>query len=212
MQELEVEAADGSSNRSNQVLSGLRIGLKETYSLYFRRMVLRGTPYSHAILQWLLFSLRPLNLPEIVEATNTSICGRSLTKEDVEKQRQLVVEWCGPFVTVTTPADGNLVLLSHYSVKEFLLNKTGDLDMPHFPIRDGHEVLLRQCLNTIIRHAPRVSKQNPRPAHLLSYASEFWPSHLDSFRSSDPEQPLPTDIMSLLSKLFDSKSPEVFVG
>lgn len=177
-----------------------------------QRIESQGSSYGHAILQWLLFSQRPLYLPEVVEAVNVSYCVRPLAEDDAEKQRRLVVDSCEGFVAVTTADTGNLVLLSYITVRIFLLNIICDANKPQFPIRDGHETLLRTCLKTVIQHAPQVSKQNPRLNHLLLYASEIWPYHLDSFRSSDPKEPLPTDISNLVSRLIDPKSLEAFLG
>ncbi|KAG2145231.1 hypothetical protein DEU56DRAFT_198082 [Suillus clintonianus] len=189
-----------------KALDNLPAGLYETYDRILRSIEERGRddgPIAQSCLLWLAGTLIPLTLDQLNEAIMIEV-GRSSLNEDLGVMDPMdIVAACGSLVTYDEKTD--VVALSHYSVKEYLINRHPNNILKS--ISDMHaricELLITYLLCDFMdeicaknehpalrRSAPRVagranatdaSKDHP----LLSYAIRGW-MHLGHVSDEDP--------------------------
>lgn len=107
---------------------------------------------SRKILQWILFSSRPLSLQEVGAAMMITPGEQRLRKASISEERvqKTIVQHCGSLVTIHQSNDGeSIVTLVHYSLKEYFLGdqtRNGNAVIFSFLPEDAHSVLGKVCL------------------------------------------------------------------
>ncbi|KAI9567489.1 ankyrin repeat-containing domain protein [Boletus coccyginus] len=149
-----------------EALDNLPIGLDETY----QRILIAidpGLPEGKLALRalvWLVGALRPLRLAEISEGLTIDLGKRTMDPEAGPMHKGALLDACGSLVTYNEETD--VLILSHFSVKEYL---TGDLTrtkLPryHISYQGAHEHLARLCICYItlyLRHAHGSGDETP---------------------------------------------------
>ncbi|KAF8556080.1 ankyrin [Imleria badia] len=131
-----------------EALDNLPIGLDATYQ---RILVAIDTvsPEGKLALRalvWLVGALRPLRLVEILNGLAIDLGRRTMDHDAGPMHRGALLDACGSLVTYNEDTD--ILILSHFSVKEYL---TGDLTRLKFPryhisYQGAHEALARFCI------------------------------------------------------------------
>lgn len=150
-------------------------------------------PYALHIQQWLAFSLRPLRLKEYPEVIAIGVNDN----HRFEPQRWLpdpqdVLETCSSLITVThwssevpesqRTLPESLVLLAHFSVKEYLLSETirqGQAAKYSLQEIECHASLAKDCLAHLLRFREVGSLTSEVLAEypLALYVAKVWTTH-----------------------------------
>ncbi|KAF8133986.1 ankyrin repeat-containing domain protein [Boletus edulis] len=141
-------------------LETLPKGLDETYErilLAIDAETLAGELAQRA-LTWLVAALRPLRLSEIMEALSINLQTRSLDTDNVPIHRGALLDACGSLVTYSEKTE--IIILAHFSVKEYLVGEFTRTNLPayHISSEQAHLVLAQSCmcyLSICLRHAQR---------------------------------------------------------
>ncbi|KAG1733700.1 hypothetical protein EDB19DRAFT_2041132 [Suillus lakei] len=184
-----------------KALDNLPEGLYETYDRIIRSIEERGPddgPIARSCLLWLAGAFTPLTLDQLNEAIMIEV-GRPSLNEDLGVTDTMdIVAACGSLVTYNKKT--GIVVLSHYSVKEYLIS-----DRPNNILKSISNIHARICELLItyvlcdfvdeicekdkhpaLQHYPwqrhaHVSKEYP----LMSYAIQGW-KHLGHVSDEDP--------------------------
>ena len=142
------------------------------------------------ILCWVVMAVRPLTLPELSTAIETTVRPSTILSRD-EVVRDQVLN-CGYFLTI----EGDEVGLIHHSAKDYLLRKTSDPDpnLEFFRVKEeaANLEITRRCLNYLQQGSlsDGVVDLGTNTSHLkefplLSYAVLYWPEHARSLKRSE---------------------------
>ncbi|KAF9224620.1 ankyrin [Gyrodon lividus] len=137
-----------SAGEIRKTLRSLPIGLDETYERIL--LTIDGKEFQGKLVRralfWLVAALRPLHLPDIIEALKIDLERRTLN-EDIGPMSEIVfLDACGSLVTHNE--ETGVVSLSHFSVKEYLTGELICTKLPRYCIdwQDAHEQLARLCI------------------------------------------------------------------
>ncbi|KAF8441584.1 hypothetical protein L210DRAFT_2081228 [Boletus edulis BED1] len=195
-------------------LHDLPTGLDETYErilLAIDMETLAGRLAQRA-LSWLVAALRPLRLSEIMEALSINLQTRTLDFDIGPMHSGALLDACGSLVTYTDKT--GVIILSHFSVKEYLMAKCtrSNLQPYHVNPEQSHLLLVRSCMcyistcleraqgpvlmdasssaSTEISSHPMV-RLHPRSYPLLDYALDDAIGHFEhlgsAFKSALPD-------------------------
>ncbi|KAF8441582.1 ankyrin repeat-containing domain protein [Boletus edulis BED1] len=195
-------------------LHDLPTGLDETYErilLAIDMETLAGRLAQRA-LSWLVAALRPLRLSEIMEALSINLQTRTLDFDIGPMHSGALLDACGSLVTYSEKM--GVIILSHFSVKEYLMAKCtrSNLQPYHVNPEQSHLLLVRSCMcyistcleraqgpllvdasssgSTGISSQPMV-RLHPRSYPLLDYALDDAIEHFEhlgsAFKSALPD-------------------------
>ena len=179
------------------VLEGLPKTLDATYERILQNIPDEYQDMLHRILQFLCFSERPMTLGEVAEVVTVTMdsegkacySGRHLRKPSD------VLTICGSLVTMSaekatwnfsrrkTPLESQVIRVSHFSVKEFLMSeriRTGAFDYG-VNAKLAHRSIAMTCLAYLMRFNTDVldvkRMKTERDVALAPYAARHWVDH-----------------------------------
>ncbi|KAF8137382.1 hypothetical protein EV363DRAFT_1428288, partial [Boletus edulis] len=131
-----------------RALDNLPIGLDETYQRILTAIDLRSSDGKLTLraLVWLVGALRPLRLVEILEGLTIDLGRQTLDPESGAMHKGILLYACGSLVTYNEKTD--IVILSHFSVKEYITGNLTRIKLPQYHIshQGAHEHLARICI------------------------------------------------------------------
>ncbi|KAF1982386.1 ankyrin [Aulographum hederae CBS 113979] len=138
------------------------------------------------ILQWLVFSSRPLRVVEITEAIAIDISrDPAFDRDEVFEDPIDVLQICSSLISIVTPEKTNsaeVVQLAHYSVKEYLISERsskGAASSYSMQAVVCHGSIAQQCLGYLLqfKRLDSLTELNLDTFQLTRYAAEFWMHH-----------------------------------
>lgn len=186
--------------------------LDETYD-----RILLNIPEEHrgdamTILQWLAFSVRPLNLNEIAEVLAIDCDDQDPCFDPDQRLREPrdILDICSSLVALSDGKTGSLSL-AHLSVRDYLLSEritNGPACQYHLNPVDGEARISRACLIYLLHFDSPNSLQNrtPETLSLGRYAALFWIVHWKAGINSGIAQSL--SLLSLINELFQPQSAQ----
>ncbi|PVH67502.1 ankyrin, partial [Cadophora sp. DSE1049] len=149
------------------------------------------------ILQWLVYSARPLRIEEIVEVIAIDTEQSRFDPENRLPDPRDLLTICSSLVTtISVTAEGNNgasnktteLRLAHFSVKEYLISDhiRNGLAFQYDIQTGGEEEIAQSCL-TYLLHFQRdvLTKGNLNTFPLALYAAEHWCRHFRAIKDSD---------------------------
>jgi Ankyrin repeats (3 copies) len=211
-------------------LTTLPSTLDETYDRILCAINDDDSQYAIRILRWLAFSKRPLQVEEVAEVVAIDPeRDPAFDRDEVLEDPLDVLAICSSLVTIATNdkhmressgSTGKVVLLAHYSVKEYLSSGRCRQDrVIQYNMQDTtcNEFIAKSCLGYLLQFQRSDSfNRYIQEFKLAQYSAEFWTSHvqalpykaealnrlimelfstgdgayLNSIRISDPDRPL----------------------
>jgi ankyrin repeat protein len=163
-----------------EVLEDLPTGLPAIYDRMLLQIPARHRKVSQAILRWVTFAVRPLELDELADAVGLQPRHPHLTTEQVARD---AVARCGPLLKMQEQE----VSLVHQSMRDYLLREEHEsnavLDAFRLQLEPSHLELARKCLDCLAQSNlkyKRITKTElkvPPNSPLLHYAMSNWPEH-----------------------------------
>ncbi|KAF2178431.1 hypothetical protein K469DRAFT_599451, partial [Zopfia rhizophila CBS 207.26] len=170
--------------------------LDETYERILCAINKEDTEYAVRILRWLTFSSRPLLVEEISEVVAIDVERVPVfDREEVLEDPLEVLSICSSLINIatteeSTPRAGNgssestrlVVVLAHYSVKEYLISKRIQQGRAvRYSMQDVacNEVIAKSCLEYILQfqQSDSFSGESIEEFKLAKYSAEFWITH-----------------------------------
>jgi ankyrin repeat protein len=165
-------------------LSTLPATLDDTYARILCSIHDDDIEYAVRILRWLAFSERPLQLSEISEAIAIDADrDPAFDPEEVLEEPLDALDICSSLVTVRKDEiRGDILILAHYSVKEFLTSKrclSGSAVNFYMDPMSSNSILARSCVSYLLRfQEPEwLVDMTIEDVKFFSYTAEFWASH-----------------------------------
>ncbi|KAI9786673.1 MAG: hypothetical protein M1839_006224 [Geoglossum umbratile] len=208
-----------------EALNSLPETLDETYERIFRDVPPGYEREIRAILMLLAFSMRPMSIEEVAEATAVNLDSRKLDPEDRFPDPYIVLELCSSLVAVTTqkqntygysymgmPDEIKILQFSHFSVKEYLLSDRARSKLqPEFCISRpiSQQNVTQMCLLYLLdfNGGERANSFNHAEFPFLQYAAKYWTEHWSEVEKADQGS-----IESLFSRLFDPEEMSSFMN
>ena len=171
-----------------EALSSLPGTLEDTYARILSNIPEKRSQQALKILQWLVYSARPLRIKEVAEVIIVDIKGDpqvDILKRLLEPQDILKI--CSSLVTTTmeeTKSPHGTVRLSHFSVKEYLVSEriqTGPDRARPYSIREIHAnvFIAEVCLAYLLQFDKpnSLTLQTIEEFPLAGYAARYWTEH-----------------------------------
>lgn len=156
-------------------LASLPDTLDETYTRIISRIPKEHNAYAVRILQFLTFSERPLSIEEMVDAVAVDTDAEPhFNPSDRMPDPQEISHYCSSLVAVVSTESGDVLQLSHFSVKEYLTSDRlyGDI-APDFSTFRASARIARVCVAYLLQFD---EEMNPREIAekfpLASYSAE----------------------------------------
>jgi len=149
------------------------------------------------ILQWLVYSARPLRIEEMVEVIAIDTQQSQFNPENRLPDPRDLLTICSSLVTtVSVAADGNdgtsnemiELRLAHFSVKEYLISDRIQHGIAfQYDIQSGgQEEITKSCLKYLLHFEKGVLTSGKLTTFPLArYAAEYWLLHFRSTKASD---------------------------
>ena len=173
--------------------------LDETYYRILCAIDEDDSQYAIRILQWLAFSERPLQVEEVAEvvAINPER-DPSFDREEVLEDPLDVLTICSSLVTIATNdkdglgmlerhsrSTGKVVLLAHYSVKEYLISESCRQGRAlRYSMQDitCNEFIAKSCLGYLLQfqRLDSLTNQSIEESKLARYSAQFWTTHVQA--------------------------------
>ncbi len=135
----------------SEALKEIPRGLEKTYEYMIRQLTSSMPPRNmrlcRRVFQMLLFSHRPLSLPELAVAISIEPGSVNLDVSTILTDPQSVLALGGPLV-VYKP-ETNLVQFPHHTVREYLESLGEDAGVLHFVEADAHAEIAQTCLSYV---------------------------------------------------------------
>jgi hypothetical protein len=164
-------------------------------------------PYAIRILRWLAFSSRPLLLAEVAEvaALDSDRCP-TFDRDEILQDPWDVLSICSSLVTVNVTASvnantnrvlntlrGPVVLLAHYSVKEYLTSeRIFDSTATTFGLNPAlcHEKIAQCCIQYLLQfdRPSALTEEHLNEYPLAEYSAQYWVSHTKADLEDDAEK------------------------
>ena len=96
-------------------MKNLPKGLFATYDRILEKVLEDDVEFAQKALSWILVSVRPLRLTEIVEALAVDVPSRCLDRDATLNDEQALLEICSSLVAYNE--DNDVISLSHYTVQ-----------------------------------------------------------------------------------------------
>ena len=160
------------------------------------------------ILQWLVYSARPLNIQEVSEIVAIDLDAQPQFSVDRRLfDPQSVLPYCSTLVTLSTWYDKSKsreaqeLRLAHFSVEEYLISpqiQTGWVQQCDILEIPANATIAKMCLVYLLQFDRlNFSSSEMRDEYpLAKYAAQFWPQHSRIAQLTDK---IDTDSMKLLS-------------
>ncbi|KAM3077406.1 hypothetical protein ACMFMG_006751 [Clarireedia jacksonii] len=184
----------------DKALSNLPPTLDETYNRILSAISSSDSDYAIRILRWLTFSARPLSLGEVAEiAALDTDRSPAFDRDDVLEDPLDVLSICSSLITVTTaddlhgePLPGPIVLLAHYSVKEYLVSeriRESKIGTYAMEAAVCHRFIARCCLKYLLQfNSPgALNEVNFHEFALAKYTAQYWMTHVKANTEGDIE-------------------------
>jgi ankyrin repeat protein len=175
-------------------MSSLPKSLDETYSRILDSIDEDDWKDALKILQWLVFSARPLRIEELAEVltVNTEVTPAQFDAERRFLDPRDILDICSSLVTTVVEihsGDGGdfgqeveLVRLAHFSVKEYLVSeqirsgRTARYSIQEIPANTS---IAEICLAYLLQFdkAKSLTNEALEDSHLASYAAGYWTQH-----------------------------------
>ena len=196
----------------SQTLDQLPESLDDTYLHVLSQIPQANQKHAHRILQCLALAVRPLRVSDLAVLLafdfDTTPGGipkyRAVLRLD--DQTQAVLSTCSSLVTVIDDNQyGQIVLLSHFSVKEFLISNRlkfslGVLSQYHICLGSAHTLLTRACLGILLHFDDHINKESVTGFPLAEYAARHWFEHAQF-------EDVASRVKEGMTTLFDSDQP-----
>jgi ankyrin repeat protein len=176
--------------------------LDETYDRILCSIHKDDVDYAIRILHWLAFSKRPLTVQELSEVIAIELDRRpAFDRDEVLEDKMEVLDICSSLVAIRDDlGERNIVVLAHYSVKEYLTSDRCALGpAARFKINMdfSNEFIARSCLAYLLQFQDPALLPELRQSALAQYAAQYWIAHAQAGRGqSDAMQ---KSIMELFS-------------
>jgi hypothetical protein len=183
-------------NRSTlqKSLTTLPSTLDETYDRILCAINDDDSQYAIRILRWLAFSKRPLRVEEVAEVVAIDPeRDPAFDRDEVLEDPLDVLAICSSLVTMATNdrhmressgSTGKVVLLAHYSVKEYLSSGRCRQDrVIRYNMQDTtcNEFIAKSCLGYLLQFQRSDSfKRYIQESKLARYSAEFWTTHVQA--------------------------------
>jgi hypothetical protein len=158
--------------------------------------------YSHAlcILQWLASSARAVSIEEIAEAIAIDVCRpKAFDQDEVLADPLDVLEIFSSLVTIaatkssyltTSSSTKRVVLLAHYSVKEFLISERilrGPAARHNIQGITCNEFIAKSCVGYLLqfKEPDALSIEIINQSKLARYSAQFWIPHAQELLSTE---------------------------
>jgi ankyrin repeat domain-containing protein 50 len=173
-------------------LTTLPSTLDETYDRILCAINDDDSQYAIRILRWLAFSKRPLQVEEVAEVVAIDPeRDPAFDRDEVLEDPLDVLAICPSLVTIATNdghiressgSTGKVVLLAHYSVKEYLTSGRCRQDrVIRYNMQDipCNEFIAKSCLGYLLQFQRSDSlNQYIQESKLARYSAEFWTTHV----------------------------------
>ena len=183
-------------NRSmlQKSLTTLPSTLDETYDRILCAINDDDSQYAIRILRWLAFSKRPLQVEEVAEVVAIDPeRDPAFDRDEVLEDPLDVLAICSSLVTTATNDEhmlkssgsaGKVVLLAHYSVKEYLISGRCRQDraiLYNMQETICNEFIAKSCLGYLLQFQRSDSfNQYIQESRLARYSAEFWTTHVQA--------------------------------
>ena len=172
--------------------------LDETYDRILCAINKNVCEYAVRILRWLAFSTRPLRVEEIAEVIAIDPeRDPAFEPQEVLEDPLEVLKICSTLVTIVTtegfdritwkPRSFKVVLLAHYSVKEYLIS--GRCRQARYSMQNAacNEFIAKSCLQYILQFQSSVFFTNETIGEfkLARYSAEFWTTHVQGAHKAE---------------------------
>ncbi|KAJ4304872.1 hypothetical protein N0V90_000400 [Kalmusia sp. IMI 367209] len=166
-------------------LNDLPPDLDETYNRILGTIKGDDVIYAIRILRWLAFSFRPLSLAEVAEvAALDADRSPGFDPEEVLADPSEVFDICSSLVTLvdSTGAKDPVLVLAHYSVKEYLVSKRileSEMKIYGMEIALCHSIIARCCVQYLLQfdRPAALTKENLDQFQLAKYSAQQWINH-----------------------------------
>ncbi|KAF8125621.1 hypothetical protein EV363DRAFT_1299128 [Boletus edulis] len=155
-------------------LDSLPEGLDGTYEriLLAIDMKRREGQLARRALTWLVAALRPLQLSELIEGLSINLETRTLDLDFGPMHNGVLLDACGSLVIYNEKT--GIIILSHFSVKEYLMGELILKKLPQYYIdwERAHMQLARSCmcyLTVYLNSPPIIDPVSERREHLRDY-------------------------------------------
>jgi ankyrin repeat protein len=183
--------------------------LDQTYDRILSAISEEDAEYAMRILQWLMFSARPLYVEEIAEVVAIDVArDPAFDRDEVLEDPLEALNICSSLVTITTNGEGGrsgsvrqIVALAHYSVQEYLVSdriKQGQAKQYSMIEVECHNVIAEGSLKYLMQLQQPLSEEALKISVLARYSAEFWSSHVT--KSTDRVKGTSRLAMTLFSK------------
>ncbi|KAG6377683.1 ankyrin repeat-containing domain protein [Boletus reticuloceps] len=129
-------------------LNSLPEGLDETYERILLRIDMkhREGQLARRALTWLVAAVRPLQISELMEGLSINLQTRTLDRDSGPMHHGALLEACGSLVTCSEKT--GIIVLSHFSVMEYLTGKLILMKLPQYHIdwNRAHLQLAQSCV------------------------------------------------------------------
>lgn len=136
-------------------MAGLPKTLDETYAMILRKIPDEYQSFAVKLLQWLIYSLRPLTIEEMVEVFAIESGSNPTFDPDARfpEPRDVLLICPGLVISVitknlTTGAKSERLRLAHFSVQEYLISTRVDRDIAIYKVNEtaAHNTIATDCL------------------------------------------------------------------
>lgn len=176
-------------NELRSALASLPSGLDETYERALSSIVPKHKDNALRILQWLIFSSRPVQVDEVAEIFAANPDNDSKFEEgDRLQDPDEIIAYCGTLFTTQESGEGRRkkkikeLRLAHFSVKEYLVSERILRRCPQYSIGeiDAHLSIAGTCLTYLLHvvNLPSLPDHIFNEYPLLRYAVKNWRFHV----------------------------------
>jgi ankyrin repeat protein len=163
----------------NKALASLPKTLHETYSRIVTAIPDEHKAYAVRILQFLTFSERPLSIEETVDAVTVNIEAKPHFDPDnrMPEPRE-ISRYCSSLVAVVSTKSGDVLQLSHFSVKEYLTSHRLDSAIAReFDTFRASASIARVCLAYLLQFRQDINPDKVVQLFpLAEYSAKYWMS------------------------------------
>ena len=168
--------------------------LDQTYDRILCAISENDSEYAVRILRWLAFSARPLLVEEISEVVAIDPeRDPAFDCQEVLEDPLDALDICSSLVTIATPEESFLqmgrrgsvstrkvILLAHYSVKEYLISARCRQDLYRMQNAACNEFIAKSCLKYLLQFQSSVSftDESIEESKLALYSAEFWTTYI----------------------------------
>jgi len=160
--------------------------LDETYERILREIQKPNKGHAHRLLHCLVAAIRPLQVEELAEILAFDFEAEGIPKLNTdwrwEDQEEAILSACSSLVVIVKDGDSRIVQFSHFSVKEFLMEKrlatpVRDVSYYHVQLEAAHTILAQACLGAVFRLDDDIDRDKIKNFPLALYAGRYWKTH-----------------------------------